>query len=155
MSKTVRLELRADDAEPILLAAAKEAAEFGGLLDHVTRKTGGVRHQGHNETFDDARKRWHQRFAKAKRMVEAFGVEYEPTSEAETLTVDYRWVGGTTKVVRLPGIGPVGCRSGSQPDYKHPFPSYRGEVHAEACRQAAQRVVRSWRMMSDESAIAA
>lgn len=144
MTKTIRLALQADDAQPILWEAARTAAEFGALLDHVTRKTGGVRHRGHSETFDDARKRWHQRFAKAKRMVEAFGVDYEPTSEAETLTVDYRWVGGTTKVVRIPGIGPIGHTTGSKPDYAHPFPSYRGEVHAEACRKAADRVVRTW-----------
>jgi hypothetical protein len=155
MNKTITLELRVEDAEPILRAAAKEAAEFGGLLDHVTRKTGGIRHQLFREKFDDARKRWHQRFAKAKRMVEAFGVEYEPTSEAETLTVDYRWIGGTTKVKRIPGIGPVGWTTGSQPDYAHPFPSYRGEVHAEACRQAASRVVRAWREVSEPTAKAA
>ena len=78
-------------------------------------------------------------------MVEAFGVEYEPTSQDETLTVDYRYVGGTTKVKNFPGIGPVGWSTGSKPDYDHPYPSYRGEVHSEACRQAADRVVRRWR----------
>lgn len=144
MSKTITLALRAEDAEPILRHAAKEAAEFGALLDYATRKTTGIRHRGMGESYDDARRRWHQRFAKAKRMVEAFGVEYEPTSEGEALTVDYRYVGGKTKVKNIPGIGPVGWTTGSQPDYDNPYPAFRGEIHTEACRAAADRVVRRW-----------
>jgi hypothetical protein len=145
MTKNITLVMRAEDAEPILRKQAEEAAKFGALLDYATRKTYGVREQGVGESFDEARKRWHLRFAKAKRMVEAFGVEYEPTSEGEALTVDYRWVGGTRKIMNLPGIGPVGHISGSQPDYKNPLPAFRGEVHTEACRAAADRVVRRWR----------
>lgn len=145
MSKTITIELRLEDAEPILRHAAREAAEFGSLLDYVTRKTGNRRHQGHGESYEDARKRWHQRFVKGKRMVESFEVEYEQVSEGETLTVDYQWVGGTRKIMKIPGIGPVGVTSGSEPDYNHPFPSCRGEIHAEACRRAAERVVCRWR----------
>lgn len=142
---TITLELRVEDAESILMKAARDAAEFGALLDHVNRKTGNVRHRGTGESYDDARKRWHQRFVTAKRMVEAFGLDYEPTSEAEALTVDYRYIGGTTKIHKVHGIGSFGVTSGSQPDYDHPYPSMRGEIFTEACRYAAKRVVSRWR----------
>jgi len=36
---------------------------------------------------------------------------------------------------------------GSEPDYAHPLPEYRRAVHAEACFQAAHRVVDRWRAM--------
>jgi len=140
----VSLTLPARDAEPWLRQAAEDAAKLSAWCDHLTRKTlhapswGGV-------SLEDAKKDWRARFVRAKRIVESFGVEYQQTSEAETLTVDYPHVGGKTRIMRVPGIGPVGWRSGAEPDYKHPQPCYRGGVHAEACRQAADRVVRAWR----------
>jgi hypothetical protein len=65
----------------------------------------------------EEKKEWLARFLAAKRIVEAFGVEYEPTSEAETMTVHF----------------PMKSQK------------YRHGIHAEACRQAAKRVVRTWR----------
>ena len=148
MNKTITLELRPEDAEPILRKAAQDAAKWGALLDYATRKTGNLRDRGYGESYEDARKRWQQSFIKAKRMVEAFGVEYEQTSEAEALTVDYRLVGGKVKVLNLSGsVGKVGVRTGGEFDYKHPYPAFRGEVHSQACYAAADRVVRKWRAL--------
>lgn len=139
----VALTLRADDAEPFLRKAAEDAAKFGAWCDYITKKTGG-NPKSTSESTDDAKKRWLQKFLAAKRIVEAFGVEYEQTSEEETMTINYNYVGGKTKVMDVGGIK-FGMRTGSQPDYKNPYPYYRGDVHAEACRQAAIRVVRAWR----------
>lgn len=145
MSKTITIALCLEDAEPMLRQAAKEAAEFGALLDYVTRKTGNVRQRNMGERYDDARARWQKRYLKAKRMVEAFGIEYEPISEGEALTVGYRYVGGKTTIRRMPGIGPVQWTEGSKPDYDHPYPEMRGEIMTQACIAAADRVVRRWR----------
>jgi len=150
MAKTITLDLRPEDAAPILREAAEEAAKYGAWCDYIDRRTGNCPRE-YGESLDDARKRWMTKFLRAKRVVEAFGVEYEPTSEEETMTVDHPWVGGKTKVLKIPGIGPIGMRSGSKPDFSKPFPSYRREVHAEACRQAAKRVVRAWRAALAES----
>jgi hypothetical protein len=139
----ITLTLRADDAEPILREAAIDAAKFSAFLDTITRRTGNSPCNS-GETLEAARKRWQKRFLRAKRIVESFGVEYQPTSEQETLTVAYPYVGGTTKLMDVGGIK-FGMRSGSKPDYDHPYPHYRGEVHAEACRHAGDRVVRTWR----------
>ena len=38
--KTITLEIRPDDAEPILREAAREEARYGALVDDRTRKTG-------------------------------------------------------------------------------------------------------------------
>lgn len=143
MSKTIMLALRAEDAEPILRKAARDAAKWGGYCDHVNRKTINSPTL-HGERFEDAQKRWRDLFLSAKRTVEAFGIEYEPTTEPETLRPYIHFVGGTRKVKNIPGIGPVGWRTGSKPDYKHPGVQLAGEVHGEACTAAAERVVRRW-----------
>lgn len=137
---TLSITLRTDDAEPILRQAAYDAAKFGALCDHMTAKTHDAP-TGFSESVADARKRWSEQFLRAKRIVEAFGVEYEPTSEAETLTLWHDYVGGKTRKTEM------GFRvtEGSQPDYKHPRPAYRREVHTHACHAAADRVVRAWR----------
>lgn len=142
MSTTITLALRAEDAKPILRQAAYDAAKYSAQLDYCMKNIGNhPRWSG--STFADWRKEITDRFLKAKRMVEAFGVEYEQTSEQETLTVDWRWVGGKSKLVRIAGIA-FNEVTGSQPDYDNPFPSYRGEVHSQACHAAAGRVVRTW-----------
>lgn len=140
MQRTINITLRADDAEPILRQAAYDAAKFGALCDHMTAKT----HDAPTitgETIADARRRWSALFLRAKRIVEAFGTEYEPTSEQETLTLWFDYIGGKTRTTEM------GFRvtEGSQPDYKHPRPAYRREVHTHACHAAADRVVRAWR----------
>ena len=56
------------------------------FCDHITRRTYDGPEWRQGETYEDRKKRWHAEFIKAKRIVEAFGVEYEPTSEGETLT---------------------------------------------------------------------
>lgn len=153
--KTITLELKPDDAEPILRQAAFEAAKYSALCDYVTKRTYNSPWRS-GQTFEETRKRWDELFRKAKRMVEAFGVEYQQTSEEETLTVAFDTAGGTTKVVDLGGaVGKVGWRSGGELDFKHPKPSYRGGVHEEACRQAAERTVRTWRAGLSCGAVAA
>lgn len=126
MPPTVTLSLLAEDAEPILRAAAYRAAYHSALLDHMTARTVDCPGPG---DFREARKAWNAQFFAAKRIVEAFGVEYEQTSEAETLTVYYDLKPGKV----------------AQPDYSKAYPRHAREVHNEACRQAAARVVRKWR----------
>lgn len=139
--KTITLELRPEDAEPILRQAADDAAKYSALCDHITSKTWNAPGP---HPLADAKKEWLARFLKAKRIVEAFGVEYEQTSEPETLTVHYDYIGGKRTIMNLPTIGPVGVTRGSVPDYKNPRPAY-ASWHSEACRHAAERVVRRWR----------
>lgn len=145
MTTKINLTLQADDAEPFLRESAKAAAKFGAWCDHIGSRTCGRPSWG-DMSLVDAKKEWMAKFLRAKRIVESFGVDYEQTSEEKTLTVGYRYVGGKTKIVDLgPGLGKVRMNSGSQPDYKNPYPEYRRAVHEEACRQAADRVVRRWR----------
>lgn len=144
MNTKVSLTLLADDVEPFLRQAAEEAAKYSAWCDHITIKTRNSPSWGRMR-LPDAKKEWNAKFLRAKRIVESFGVEYEPTTEAETLTVAYDHIGGKREIMKVPGIGNVGWVTGSQPDYKHPHPSFYGGIHAEACRQAADRVVRRWR----------
>lgn len=138
-TQTINLALRADDAEPILRKAAFEAAKNGALCDHMTAKTQDAP-TGFGQSVAEARKKWQAQFLSAKRIVEAFGVDYEQTSEPETLTIWFDFVGGK-KVSRGMFVETVG----SKPDYDHPRPAYRREVHSHACHAAADRVVRAWR----------
>jgi hypothetical protein len=147
----VILSLRGEDAKPILEQAARDAAYYGGWLDHITRRTWNSP-QGMSETFEEARARWQKKFLAAKRIVEAFGVEIESTSEEETLTVEFPHVGGKKKLVKIGGIA-FNEVTGSKPDYKDPRPRYRGAVHLEAAWAAASRVVRAWeRLLSERKA---
>ncbi len=140
MKKTVTLTIRAEDAEPILREAAYEAAKFGAWLDHITRRT----YNPPSAPTPENRARWQARFLRAKRLVESFGIDYEPTSEEETLTVHIPMKNETRKLKTVAGI--QFCEvSGGEPDYAHPQPCYRRGAHEEACQQAAQRVVRAWR----------
>lgn len=104
MSK-ITLALRADDAEAWLQMAAYEAALYGALSDFITKRTYNVRYRGYGETLDDSKKRWQQRFLLNKRRVEAFGVEYEPTSEEEALTVHIPMKNEKRKSRVIAGIG--------------------------------------------------
>jgi hypothetical protein len=141
--KTITLQIRQDDAEPILRQAAMDAAKFGAWLDYITRKTVNQPSAWGN-TFEDRRKEWQEHFLKAKRMVEAFGLEVEPTSEGETLEVYIPMKNEKRKLKVIAGLA-FNEVSGGEPDYAHPLPSWRRSVHEEACRQAADRVVRRWR----------
>lgn len=149
MSKqTVTITLSIDDVESFLRRNAIDAAKYSAYCDYFSKRTynmptwGGLR-------FDDLRKEWNERFLRAKRIVESFGVEYEMTSEEETLTISYPyWINETVKIRDLgPSLGKVRMRSGGEPNYKRPLPTYRGGVHDEACKAAADRVVRRWRAM--------
>ncbi|HZP68392.1 MAG TPA: hypothetical protein VFB29_00495 [Pseudolabrys sp.] len=147
----VTITLPADDAEPFLRRAAEDAAKFGAWCDYLGPKTRLAPSWGGLD-YREAKAEWRERFLKAKRIVEAFGIEYEPTSEAETMTVDFDVIGGKVRLTpHIPGVGRVGIRSGATLDYKHPRPAYRRAVHEEACRQAAIRVVRRWRAMIEEA----
>lgn len=141
-SRTVTVTLRADDAEPIVWQAAYDAAKYGACLDYVTRRT---RNSPGGLDYDANRVRWHAAFVRAKRLLAAFGLDPEPTSEEETLTVSYDHVGGKRKRVIVGGLLQYYRIEGGGPDYKHPQPAYRGEVHSMACRAAADRVVRRWK----------
>jgi len=140
MAKTVQIALLADDAEPILRRAAEDAAKYGAWLDYITRKTWDAPGRG-AESREKVRREWSNSFRHAKRVVEAFGIEYEPTSESETIAIHYpHMVGG-----RFENVAGFRMRTGGETDYKRPEAIYRRSVHAEACRQAAKRVVRRWR----------
>lgn len=153
MAKTITLELRPEDAEPILRQAADDAAKFGAWVDYIDRRTYDSP-KGRGETLEEAKKRWRGKFLAAKRIVEAFGVDYEPTSEEEALGVYFHYVGGSRKLKKIGGIA-FNVVTGSRPDFSNPHPQYRKEIHAEACRQAADRVVRRWRAIGAGDAAAA
>jgi hypothetical protein len=148
--KTITLELRPADAEPILRDAARDAAMFGALGDYMTKRTMSAP-IGFGEPLADARARWAERFLRGKRIVEAFGVDYEPTSEAETLTVHWPDKNEKREPVNVAGMRFTRV-SGGVPDPKNAIPQYRREIHAEACRQAADRVVRRWRELIEGAA---
>lgn len=141
---TVTITLRIEDAEPILRKAAYEAAKFSAWCDHVTNRTHRCPGRGYGENLADARKRWNVKFLAAKRIVNSFGFEYEQTSEEETLTVHIPMKNQKRKLRKVAGMI-FNEVSGGEPDYKHPEPMYRGEVHELACHAAADRVVRAWR----------
>lgn len=142
---TVRLELMPEDAEPILRKAAYDAARYGAYVDHLTRRTHNPPSRN-GRSFDECRAEYSDRFRRAKRIINAFGVEHEVTSEAETLTVEYPMKNQKKVARRIPGIGVVNEISGGTPDFKKPIPSYRRGVHEDACQAAADRVIRMFRM---------
>lgn len=139
MAKTIMVELRPEDAEPILRRAAYEAAKYGAWVDYIDRRT----YNPPSSPTAENRKRWQDWFLRAKRTVEGFGIEYEQTSEAETLTTHI-----PDKVLKshIVNIGGIRFRhvDESVPDPKNIMPAYRGEVHSQACHAAADRVVRAW-----------
>lgn len=140
MSNKIALMLLPDDAEPILRKNAYDAAKYGAFVDYITKKT----YDAPNRPDAEQRKRWLSEFLAAKRIVEAFGIEYEQTSEQETLTLNFPYVGGKRKLKNVAGMAFYEV-TGSKPDYAHPQPSYRHEVHSAACIAAANRVVKAWR----------
>ena len=143
-AKTVTITLRVEDVESWLRQNAGEAAKYGALCDYITRRTYNVRYRGYGESLDDSKQRWQRLFLKSKRIVESFGVEYEPTSEQETLGVHIPMKNEKRKTRVVAGM--AFCEvSGGEPDYKNAMPEYRGEVHSQACHAAADRVVRKWR----------
>lgn len=116
---TITLELRAEDAEPILRQAAIDAAKFGAYLDFITIRTWNAPGLG-GPNFKFDRALWREIFLRAKRTVESFGVDYEQTSEPETIS-------------RYDGEPYNGA------------PVLISDVHSCACRAAADRVVRRWK----------
>ena len=140
MANKIALMLLPDDAEPILRKNAYAAAKYGAFLDYITLKT----YNAPNRPDAEARKRWQASFLSAKRIVEAFGIEYELTSEQETLTLHFPYVGRKRKLKNVAGMA-FYTVTGGKPDYAHPQPSYRHEVHSAACIAAANRVVKAWR----------
>ena len=141
---TINLTLRADDAEPILRAAAMDAARYGSWCDYITAKTYNPPFAGNGQTCAEQKAGWNARFLKAKRMVEAFGVEYEMVSEQETLTVHIPMKNEKRTPRNIAGMKFIEV-TGGEPDYRKPMPEYRRGVHDDACRAAADRVVRAWR----------
>lgn len=140
----INIMLRADDAEPILRVAAFDAARYGSLCDYITAKTYGAPWSLSGQSSAEQKAGWNARFLKAKRMVEAFGVEYEMVSEAETLTVHIPMKNQKRKPRVIAGMT-FNEVTGGEPDYKNPQPEYRRGVHEDACKAAADRVVRAWR----------
>lgn len=145
--KTITLELRPEDAEPILREAAYKTALYGGRWLHVTRRC--VNRPGVSSgDFESASKEWHREYLAAERLVEAFGVEPETTSEGETLTVYVPDIVLKSHIVDLGRGMKFRHIDSSKPDpnRKNWRPEYRRGVHEEAARQAADRVVRRWRV---------
>jgi hypothetical protein len=142
MTDKVTLTLRADDAEPILREAAREAASYSALCDHMTKRTVGL--PCHVKNIDERKKEWQAAFLRAKRIVESFGVEYDATSEAETLGVYIPDKVLKSHIVRVAGVA-FRRVDKSVPDPKNAMPLFRGAVHSEACKAAAARVVGRWR----------
>jgi hypothetical protein len=138
MSKTINLVMRADDAEPILWDAARQAAKYGAWADYITRRTVNppqdLRHRGE----------WQEKFLQAKRLVEAFGVEYERVSEEETLGVYIPHKVLKSHLVKVAGMT-MRHVDKSVPDPKNAMPQYSSGICSEACKAAADRVVRAWR----------
>lgn len=149
--QTINLTISADDAEPILRAAAMDAARYGSWCDYITAKTYCAPWASNGRTRIEQRADWNARFLKAKRMVEAFGVDYEMVGEAETLTVHIPMKNEKRKPRVIAGMKFVEV-SGGEPDFRNPQPCYRSDVHEEACKQAAARVVRAWRAGLDRAA---
>lgn len=144
--KTITLELRSADAEPILRKAAFDAAKFGAFVDHFTRRMAYAPHGP--GTFDEKRKEWQASFLAAKRMVEAFGLSHEQTSEEETLGV---YIPDKVLKSHVKTVGAFAFRhiDKSVPDPKNAMPSYKSGIHSDACRAAAERVVRRWHVTLD------
>jgi len=142
-AKTITLDLLAEDAEPILREAAQLAARRSAQLDHITRQTVDAPYTVPTK-LEEARAAWRVEFLRAKRMVEAFGVEYEATSEAETMGV---YIPDKVLKSHLRKVGAFTFRhiDKSVPDPKNARPRYLRGIHYEACAQAADRVVRRWR----------
>jgi hypothetical protein len=138
---TVNLTLRVEDAEPILWKAAYEAALYGARVDYVPRNCYDSPFSSFSKSYDECKREANEHFLRAKRIVEAFGVGHEPTSEAETLTIAFPPKKGTGSTY--------------VPNHKRPTPDYRGAVHVEACKAAADRVIRSWKQTLDEGRAAA
>lgn len=119
---------------------------YGALVDYVTQRTGGnqpERGYGYAKTFPECRENWRRKFIEAKKLVECFGVDYEPTSEEETITVGY----GTKPhpdASHRRQAAKIGFNA-VVTDYDKRHPEYRQSVHLEACQQAAKRVVRKWK----------
>lgn len=146
--KKISITLPADDLEPILRDAAFDAARYSAWCDYI------VPHRtymgpGSNNRIPAAeiKARWRGKFLRGKRIVEAFGVEYEPVSEEETVYVSYpHRKGEKREPVSIGGLVMFTRVSGGTVDFKKPEITYRGgEIHEEACKQAADRVVRKWR----------
>jgi hypothetical protein len=143
---TITLELRLEDAEPILRKAAYDAALYGGRWLHITRRCVNRPGSISDATFDATAAEWQRQYLAAERMVEAFGIEPETTSEGETLTVYVPDIVLKSHVVQMAGMA-FRHIDKSKPDAnrKNWRPEYRRGVHEEAARQAAERVVRRWR----------
>ena len=143
MAKTVTITLPINIAEPMLRQAAFEAAEYGAWCDYFTPRTFMLP----EALTPKNRQVWLERFLASKRLVEAFGVEYQPTSAEETLTVYIPMKNQKRKVTVVDGMRFPEIVSEGEPDYKHPVPNYWSGVHADACQAAADRVVRQWKAL--------
>lgn len=149
MAKTITLELRMEDAEPILREAAYEAAKYGAWCDYITPRT----YNPPVRVTPEARAGWATRFLRAKRIVESFGVEYEPTSESETLTVHIPDKVLKSHLVKIAGMT-FRHVDESVSDPKRAMPEHRREVHSQACHAAADRVVRAWKTTTQAAFVA-
>ncbi len=151
---TVTITLRRDDAAPILREAANDAAHYGAMLDYVTRRTVDVSGRTYAgqihwytgkrtvDNFDELRKEWRDKWLRAKRIVEAFGVEPSGVSEEEAIGIQYGWLKTGAKHPRE--NRKVRAGEGVQ-NYDEQWPKLRGSIFHEACRQAAERTVRAWK----------
>lgn len=141
--QAITLSLRAEDAEPILRKEAYDAAKYGSMVDHIPRKCWN-HPKGYGVDHDKQKAIWSERFLRSKRIVESFGIDYEPVSEAETITLRYEEIKRTKARRNIAGmtfreIETVGYNS------KKFEAHYISEYHSQACQAAADRAVRRWR----------
>ncbi len=138
----VTLELRVEDAEPILRKDAYEAAKYSAWLDHITKRTVSSPCSTSRD-FDADRKDWNLKFLSNKRLVESFGIDYEILSEQEVLGVYIPEKVLKSRIVKLAGFSIREVQK-SEPDPANAQPRYQSSICLEACKQAADRVVRNW-----------
>jgi hypothetical protein len=147
--KKVTITLPADDLEPTLRKYAFEAARYSAWCDHIQpyrTYMGPGPGYGSRLTAQEVKAEWREKFLRGKRIVEAFGIEYEQTSEDETVYISYPHMKGEKRErVNVGGLMAFTRVSGGTADFKKPEITFRGGVHEEACNQAAERVIRKWR----------
>jgi len=141
--QVVTVTIPADEAERVLREAARAAALYGAMVDYITRRTDMMPTWNGAKSFVEARADWQRRFLKAKATVECFGIEYEPTSESETMTIGFE--NKPVRDKRGKEVIVAGLFRRVESDFTKPIPSYRRHVHEAACDAAADRVVRRWK----------
>lgn len=115
----VQISLRKEDAAYVLHGAAFDAAKYGALCDYMASNVSDIPSDALmlGASLVEVKKEWTGRFLRAKRITEAFGVDYAPVTEDATVSPLSK---------PAPGMKPRRC--------------YREREHLAACEAAATRV---------------